>query len=76
MSMVVDEPYDVLVPNSTCDEDTSLVLHEIVAEVPEILLVVTFEITGAVISDDADIVCETSLENALSFPEESYAVVA
>ena len=35
---------------------------------------VTAEMTGGVVSVEAAIVIETSLEKLLSFPEESYAV--
>ena len=69
-------PKAVVVPYSTCVSDDSLVAQLMVAPIAVMTEAVTAEITVGVVSVEAAIVVETSLEKPLSFSEESYAVNA
>jgi hypothetical protein len=61
---VVDEPYAVVVPYSTCDEDASFVAQVIIAPVFVILLAVIPDITGGVVSGGVKVVKMLSPEVA------------
>ena len=69
-------PKAVVVPYSTCVSDDSLVVQLMVAPIAVTTEAVTAEITLGVVSVEAAIVVETSLEKPGSFSEESYAVNA
>ncbi len=55
VSSVVNEPYEVVVPYSTCIVAPSLVFHWIVAPEEVIPVAVMFESVGAVVSVDVPV---------------------
>ena len=50
LSIAVSDPYEVVVPYSTCDVDASLVVHEMVAALLVTFDDATAEVAGAVVS--------------------------
>ncbi len=69
-------PKAVVVPYPTCVSDDSLVVQQMVAPIAVTTEAVTAQITVGVVSVEAAIVVEISLEKPLSFSEELYAVNA
>ena len=59
------DPYAIVVPNSTCDEDGWSVTHVIVAEEPVTFVAVTAEMTGA-----GAVVVKPKFEEIASAPAE------